>query len=81
MNSRHQTLVAMNYSGEGDLARVLDFVKKHDALVSVESVEVEHFRDKDRIIPTHRVTFDANKVRNTEVHGASFHAGFVSHVE
>lgn len=76
-----QSLVAMDYSGEGNLDRVISFVDKFDALVWVETVEVAHFRDEGRMIPTHRVTFDANKVRNTEVHAASFGAGFVSHIE
>lgn len=76
-----QSLVAMNYSGDGNIERVISFVDKFGALVWVETVQVQHFRDAERFIETHRVTFDANKVRNTEVHAAGFGAGFVVHIE
>jgi hypothetical protein len=79
--TKPETLVAMNYDGAGDLAKVLAFLDAEGATISVETVQVQHFRDAGRFIETHRVTFDAWKVRNTHVHGVSFHAGFVSHIE
>lgn len=79
--TRPQTVVAMNYDGSGDLSRLVAFIADRDALLATETVSVQHFRDADRFIETHRVTFDALRLRNTEAHAASCAAGFVTHVE
>lgn len=65
-------------SADLSIQPVLDFVG--DALVGHEIVEVPHWRT-GAPITTHRVTFDAGVVRNTEVHGKSFRSGFVSNIE
>ena len=76
---RVETLVAVDWDGAGlSPQRVLDFVG--DALVDHEVTTRPHWRTGAPLV-THLVRFDARRVRNTEVHGVSFHSGFVSHVE
>jgi hypothetical protein len=75
----HQILVAMDWLSAGlPIDRVLAFVG--DALVAHEVTTTPHWQTGEPI-PTHRVTFDADQVRHTEVHGRSFHSGFVGHIE
>ena len=74
-----ETLVAIDFDRKGvSIAPVLEFVG--DALLHHREGTTPHWRTGEPLV-THWVTFDARRVRNTEVHGAGFRAGFVSHVE
>jgi hypothetical protein len=71
---RVETLVAIDWSDKGlSLEPVLSFIG--DALVGVTTGTVDH--PKLGTVPCHRVAFDADRVRDTEVHGRGYHAGFV----
>lgn len=80
---RYETLVAIDWEGTGrSIQPVLDYVARHG-----EHVLANHWSEP-RAHPTtgltqnvHYVTFDARQVRNTEVHGAGYRAGFVVHIE
>lgn len=74
---RTQTLVLMDYSGEGDLKAVLTKVPWVDRSTGVTA----HYRDPDRTVPTHRIVFDIDQIRNTNAHGIGCNAGFVCHIE
>lgn len=80
---RVEVLVAIDWSDDGlDIEPVRHFVRSQggsDALVGV--VPVDHVKPSGVVVPCWRVSFDADRVRNTEVHGVSYRAGFVSHVE
>lgn len=74
-----QTLVAIDFTGSGlDIAPVLAFAG--DAVLHHRAGETPHWRSGEPL-PTHWVTFDADRVRNTEIHGAGYRAGFTVHVE
>lgn len=73
-----ETLVAMNYSGEGNIDLVL--FKVGEAVVS-HTVEFQPHWKTGEPLEVHRVEFDRNMIRNTTVHNIGFHAGFVVHVE
>jgi hypothetical protein len=81
---RTQTLVAIDWNGaDRDIEPVRHFIRKNggpDALVDVTPVDFTKDRTGE-VVGCWRVTFDADKVRNTEVHGAGYRAGFVSHIE
>lgn len=77
-DARVETLVAMDWNDKGlSLDPILAFVG--DALISVTSSTADH--PKLGTVPCHRIAFDGRMVRNTEVHGKGYHAGFVVHVE
>ena len=74
-----QTLVATDYDGLGlDISPVLAFIG--GATVSVDRGTYRHFRTGVEL-PEYRITFDADQVRNTVVHGVGFNAGFVVSIE
>jgi len=73
-----QTLVAMNWSGAGDIRIVLH--RLADTVIEHVETTTPHYKTGEPI-ETHRVTFDANRIRNTNVHGIAYRAGFVSHIE
>lgn len=76
---RAQTLVAMNIgTGDRDIAPVLRFVG--EALLDHQVIVSPHWRTKEPQI-VHHVVFDADRVRNTEVHGIGYRAGFTVHIE
>lgn len=76
-----QVLVAVDWENSGRSPEpVLDFLREHDALVAHEVGWQAHWKTGETQ-PVHRFRFDAGKVRNTEVHGVGFRAGFVVHVE
>lgn len=79
---RVRTLVAADYTPDSrlDPQAIRDFIGP-DAMAGETCELVPHFRDKGRMIRTYRFEFDANQVRNTEVHGAGYRAGYVVHVE
>lgn len=74
-----QTLVAMNHgAGDRSIEPVLRFIDQ--ALLDHQVITQPHWRTKEPNI-VHRVTFDADQVRNTEVHGIGYRAGFIVHIE
>lgn len=73
--------MAQDYDGGHDIAPVLERIEREGAFVEYEARGVPHWRDADRIIPTHLIRFDASKFRNTEVHGLGYRHGFVCHIE
>lgn len=75
--SRPETLVALDFDNALDIQPVLDFVG--DALLGWADDFTPHWRTGEPV-RTHFVTFDARKVRNTEVHGKSFRTGFTGHI-
>ena len=75
--TKTETLVALDFDGL-DPAPVLAFIG--DALISHEVTTTPHWRTGEPVL-THLFTFDGRQVRNTEVHGAGYRAGFVSHIE
>ena len=78
-HTKVERLVAMDWADKGlDPAPVLAFIG--DALISHEVTTTPRYHDQSPAV-THLFTFDGRQVRNTEVHGASFHAGFTSHIE
>ena len=78
-HTKVERLVAIDWSGTGvDPAPVLAFIG--DALISHEVSTIPHYSTGEPLV-THLFVFDGLRVRNTEVHGASFHAGFTSHIE
>lgn len=81
---RAETLVAIDWdNADRDIEPVRHFIRSNggpDALVDVKPVDFTKDRTGETVA-CWRVTFDAELVRNTEVHGASFRAGFVSHIE
>lgn len=81
---RKETLVAIDWDGaERDIEPVRHFIRREggpDALLAVTPFDFTKTATGE-VVGAWRVEFDAHKVRNTEVHGASFRAGFVSHIE
>ena len=78
-HTKVERLVAMDWADKGlDPAPVLAFIG--DALISHEVTTTPHWRTGKPVV-THLFTFDGLRVRNTEVHGAGYRAGFVSHIE
>lgn len=80
-----ETLVAMDMKSDGtDIQPVIAYVKNEggdSAFLGWVAESKPHWRDENLTTTIHRVCFDADKVRNTYVHGAGFRAGFVCHVE
>jgi hypothetical protein len=78
---RVQILRAIDWENAGrDPQPIIDFINRHDALIEHKTVEQPHWKTGDPQT-VHLFTFDAKKVRNTEVHGAGYHAGFVVNIE
>lgn len=81
---RTETLVAIDWSGaDRDIEPVRHFIRATGGADALGKVTPFDFT-KDRtgeVVAAWRVDFDADRVRNTEVHGAGFRAGFVVHIE
>lgn len=80
-----QTLEAIDWNDKGLLIHsVVDFIRReggYDALIDVKAAETDPRLSNGRQVPMWVVRFDGNKVRNTEVHGKAYRAGFVAGIK
>jgi hypothetical protein len=75
---RTETLVAFDWNNADlPIGPVLDFLS--DAFVTHTTETRPHWNTGAPQL-VHLVAFDADRVRNTEVHGAGYRAGFVVHI-
>jgi hypothetical protein len=79
--TRTEVLVAIDWDRKGaDLAPVIAAIEAEGALLGVATDE-EWTNWKGVTMTRHEVRFNALKIRNTEVHGLGYRAGFVVNVE
>lgn len=80
---RIETLVAIDWDdADRRIDSILDFIRREggpDAYVG--AVPFDHVKPNGGTVGAWRIQFNARKVRNTEVHGKAYRAGFVSHIE
>lgn len=81
---RVEVLVAVEYGASEprplDIEPVLAQLRRAGGLVGHEVTSIPHHAS-GRPMRTHRVAFDATAIRNTDVHGMGYRAGFLSHIE
>lgn len=83
MSGRPEVLVAIDYDRRGDepLWAVLDELDNAGALLAHDVEQMPHPTRPDADpLTVHRVSFDARRYRNTEVHGLGYRAGYVVHI-
>lgn len=81
MSERPETLVAIDFDGGTlDITPVVEAITAAGAMLDrTVDLDWQDFRGVTR--PRHEITFDANVLRNTEVHGIGYRAGFIVHIE
>lgn len=84
---RPQVLVAIDWRDEGlDIGPVINMLTRDESLISATCANEPRTRrtrsGEETFHPlVHRITFDASRTRNTDVHGKGYRHGFLVHIE